>query len=270
MSRNLIAFGYYGGKNSKLNFILPQLQTPHRTYVELCGGSAAVLLNKSRVEVEALNDLADHVINFWRVLREHPAELIEQINLTPPGEAEFKRILSLPPSDDDVEMARRFYAHIAQAYAGIPTAAQHSFLGGVRLVNKRVHLDAVTERIRNVFIENTDASRLIIRVVNCQDALRRTPVLFYADPPYPADTRASASEYICEDFDHVGFLDTVLDAPEYCKFAISGYPNDLYDSRLAGWHRVEREVPLKAANFGARRTEVLWRNYELGMTVKLF
>ena len=62
--KNLIAFGYYGGKNSKLNFILPNLETPHKTYVELCGGSAAVMLNKPRAEIEVLNDLSNEVITF--------------------------------------------------------------------------------------------------------------------------------------------------------------------------------------------------------------
>lgn len=105
----MIAFGYYGGKNSKLNFILPQLETEHRMYVELCGGSAAVLLNKPPAEIEVLNDLADDVMVFWKVLREQPDELIRQINNTPAGEPEFKRILSLSPSNDEVETARRFF-----------------------------------------------------------------------------------------------------------------------------------------------------------------
>lgn len=266
----MIAFGYYGGKFSKLSFILPQLKTAHNVYVELCGGSASVLLNKPRAEVEVLNDRAGEVMTFWRVLRENPDRLIEQIQLTPPGEAEFKRILSLPPTDDEVEMARRFYIHVTQVYAAIPSSAQHSFLGGIRLKNKRENLAAVAERIRNVIIENTDAVRLITRVVNSEKPLRKTPILFYADPPYVPETRTSSNEYICEDFDHEAFLNAVLSAPNFCKFAISGYPNSLYDSRLAGWNRVELDVPLKAKNNGNWRKEVIWRNYPLMSSVDLF
>ena len=266
--KNLIAFGYYGGKNSKLNFILPQLNTPHRKYVELCGGSAAVLLNKPQVEVEVLNDLSGELITFWKVLREQPDALIRQIKLSPPGEAEFKRILSLPPTDDDVENARRFFMRVTQTYACIPSGVNQMFYGGSCVLKKRANLDLVAERIRDVIVENSDAVRLINRVETTIQSLRRTPVLFYADPPYVDETRESLDIYIHDAFDHEKFLDAVLNAPETCKFAISGYNNDLYNNALADWHRVEIDVPLKAGNFGEKRTEVLWRNYPLTATAR--
>src|SRR5437870_8781442 len=42
----MIAFGYYGGKFSHLDFILPLLPTTYRHYCEPFGGSAAVLINR--------------------------------------------------------------------------------------------------------------------------------------------------------------------------------------------------------------------------------
>jgi DNA adenine methylase len=39
--------------------------------------------------------------------------------------------------------------------------------------------------------------------------------------------------------------------------ALSGYPSELYDSKLRGWRRVEREAHADGAS---PRTEVLWLN----------
>lgn len=51
----LIAFGWYGGKFSHLDWLLPLLpETTH--YCEPFGGSAAVLLNRKPSPVETYND----------------------------------------------------------------------------------------------------------------------------------------------------------------------------------------------------------------------
>src|SRR2546422_1826517 len=42
----MIAFGYYGGKFSHLDFILPLLPTHFTHYCEVFGGSAAILINR--------------------------------------------------------------------------------------------------------------------------------------------------------------------------------------------------------------------------------
>ena len=83
--RKLIAFGWYGGKFSHLDWLLPLLPECHH-YCEPYGGSAAVLLNRRLLPVETYNDLDGEVVNFFRVLRNQKDELIEAIGLTPsPG-----------------------------------------------------------------------------------------------------------------------------------------------------------------------------------------
>ena len=268
MSKRIKVFGYYGGKNSKLNFILPQLETEHHTFVELCGGSAAVLLNKPRVEVEVFNDAADEVITFWRALRDHKDDLIQAIMDSPAGEAEFKYIIDAPPTDDIVERARRFYVHIVQVFGGMPNHRHHSFArGALRYRTAHSNLAAVADRMRDVVIENTDACRLITRLINSlKNRTDARPVLFYADPPYTADSRKSMGEYIHDDFDHDAFLAAITTAPSFCKFAVSGYDDARYNDALADWHRVELETRMTATrNNGGRRTEVLWRNYDVGV-----
>ncbi|WP_238361002.1 DNA adenine methylase [Iningainema tapete] len=83
MGKNkLIAFGWYGGKFSHLDWLLPLLPDSQH-YCEPFGGSAAVLLNRNPSLVETYNDLDGEVVNFFRVLREQKESLIEAIGLTP-------------------------------------------------------------------------------------------------------------------------------------------------------------------------------------------
>lgn len=61
----LIAFGWYGGKFSHLDWLLPILPTCHH-YCEPFAGSAAVLLNREPSPVETYDDIDGEVANFIR------------------------------------------------------------------------------------------------------------------------------------------------------------------------------------------------------------
>ena len=85
----LIAFGWYGGKYSHLDWLLPLL--PKAThYCEPFGGSGAVLLNRTPSPVETYNDLDGEVVNFFRILRDQQEDLIKAIGLTPFSKEEFR------------------------------------------------------------------------------------------------------------------------------------------------------------------------------------
>ena len=108
-SRKMIAFGWYGGKFSHLDWLLPLLPEAHH-YCEPFGGSGAVLLNRSPSPVETYNDLDGEVVNFFRVLREQRDELISQIAFTPFSREEY--YFAVSDQDDEIsplERARRFF-----------------------------------------------------------------------------------------------------------------------------------------------------------------
>ena len=67
-SKKLIPFGWYGGKFSHLDWLLPLLPECHH-YCEPFAGSGAVLLNRKPSKVETYNDLDGEVVNFFKVLR---------------------------------------------------------------------------------------------------------------------------------------------------------------------------------------------------------
>src|SRR5881397_3826020 len=122
-SRKLIAFGWYGGKYSHLDWLLPLLPACHH-YVEPFAGSAAVLLNREPSPVETYNDIDGEVVNFFRVLREQKEALIEAIGLTPFAREEFELAFSqTDQSLSDLERARRFFVLARQVRTGLAQRA---------------------------------------------------------------------------------------------------------------------------------------------------
>ena len=114
-----IAFGWYGGKFSHLDWLLPLLPYTHH-YCELFGGSAAVLLNREPSPVETYNDIDGEVVNFFRVLRDQKDKLIEAIGLTPFSREELSIAVSQPTNGlSDLERARRFFVRARQTRTGL-------------------------------------------------------------------------------------------------------------------------------------------------------
>src|SRR5687767_11780379 len=85
----LIAFGWYGGKYSHLEWLLPLLPLCQH-YCEPFGGSAAVLINRKPSPIETYNDLDGEVVNFFKALRDQREELVQAIGLTPFSKREFE------------------------------------------------------------------------------------------------------------------------------------------------------------------------------------
>jgi DNA adenine methylase len=106
-------------------------------------------------------------------------------------------------------------------------------------------------------------------VVLCDDALKiikredGEKTLFYLDPPYVHNTRASTDAYQHEmdESQHSALLEAI----KKCKGSVmlSGYPNGLYDKALGGWNRHDREIDNKVSGAKEKRemTECLWCNF---------
>lgn len=92
-------------------------------YCEPFAGSGAVLLNRFPSSVETYNDLDGEVVNFFRMLRSHKDELIEQIALTPFSREEFALSCQLDPNISNIERARRFYVRARQVRTGLAQTA---------------------------------------------------------------------------------------------------------------------------------------------------
>jgi DNA adenine methylase len=266
--KKLIAFGWYGGKFSHLDWLLPLLPHCHH-YCEPFAGSGAVLLNRAPSPVETYNDLDGEVVNFFRVLRTQKDALIEAIGLTPFSREEFSLACTLDPHLAPLERARRFYVRARQVRTGLAQTASlgrwancketsRAGMSGVisRWLGAVEDLPAIAERLLRVQIENRPA----LDVIRLYDSPR---TLFYCDPPYIHDTRGDAKAYSYEMTDqaHTALADVLNTVAG--RVAISNYQSDLMDYLYPAprWRKTIAP-PRTIHSTKDQRAEVLWTNYD--------
>ncbi len=261
-----IAFGWYGGKFSHLDWLLPLLPESHH-YCEPFSGSAAVLLNRKPSPVETYNDIDGEVVNFFKTLRDNADELTRQIALTPFSREELHIAVSGNKSEiTDIERARRFYVRARQTRTGLAqtssvgrwanckdtsragmSGAVSRWLGGVD------QLEDIARRLLRVQIENRPA----IDVINLYDSNK---TLFYCDPPYVHSTRGDSKAYKFEmtDEEHVVLSKTLNKIKG--KAAISGYSCELMNKLYKNWNRFDAEIKTTHTT-KEKRQECLWMNF---------
>lgn len=263
----LIAFGWYGGKFSHLDWLLPLLpQTTH--YCEPFGGSAAVLLNREPSPVETYNDLDGEVVNFFRVLRDEKDALIEAIGLTPFSREEFDLAISGPKEKlSNLERARRFYILARQVRTGLAQKASSGRWANCLLTSRAGMAGAVSRWLGAV----DDLSEIAQRLLRVQiehspaiDVIERydsEETLFYCDPPYPHGSRGDRNAYAYEltDDEHRKLSEVLHNVKG--KVALSSYHCDLMDELYSDWFYIE--APLKNCHsVKTPRREVIWINYD--------
>ena len=265
----LIAFGWYGGKFSHLDWLLPLL--PEAThFCEPFGGSAATLLNRKPSPVETYNDMDGEIVNFFQVLRNQKDDLIEAIGLTPFSREEFEKAISGPTQGiSELERARRFYIRARQVRTGLAQKASVGRWAHCRLTSRAGMAGAISrwlgaveglpliaQRLIRVQIEH-DSAISVIRRYDSADTL------FYCDPPYPHESRRDTSAYRYEmsDDDHRELSEVLHNVKG--KVALSGYRCDLTDGLYEGWRCIEAP-PRTVHSVKTLRQEALWVNYEIG------
>ncbi|HZP32333.1 MAG TPA: DNA adenine methylase [Candidatus Acidoferrales bacterium] len=264
--KKLIAFGWYGGKYSHLQWLLPLLPGCHH-YCEPFGGSAAVLINRHPSPVETYNDLDGEVTTFFRVLRDNGDLLVKAIGLTPFSREEFFIACSANVDKiSDFERARRFFIRARQVRTGLAQTASigrwancknttRAGMSGVvsRWLGSVDLLPEIAERLLRVQIENRPAVELIKLYDDKQ-------TLFYCDPPYPHASRTDSKAYGNEmtDCDHTELARALHRIRG--KAAVSGYRCDLTDTLYKDFRRFDAPAKL-CHSVKKRRQEALWVNY---------
>lgn len=276
-NRRRIIFGWYGGKYSHLDWLLPLLPECHH-YCEPFAGSGAVLINRPPSPVETYNDIDGDVVNFFRVLRDHQDDLIKGIALTPFSREEYH--LAIYGEEDgisDIERARRFYIRARQTRTGLAQTASlgrwanckdtsragmsgvvSRWLGGVEV------LDDIAQRLLRVQVENRPA----VDVIRLYDGPQ---TLFYCDPPYLHATRGDAKAYGFE-MDEAGHRE-LANVVSHCKgmVAVSGYDHPLMDELFPRkqWFKTLGADRTIHSTKGTRQ-EVLWTNFQPQKRLGLF
>lgn len=249
------ALKFYGGKWRIAPWIIEHFP-PHTHYVEPCFGAGSVLMRKEASELETVNDIDGRLVNFFRVLRDRPDDLIRVVGLTPWAKQEYD--LSKIESNNELEDARRFFAMSWMSINGAP------FPTGFRASKRRSSrgsippkdlvynsLVDVASRIKLVQIFNLDAIRFIRKFSSDDNQLT------YFDPPYPSPLRVGRFYGKHDDFD-----DSHSEAAELLRkskgyVVVSGYQcaeyKKLYEDH--GWARVDK---INYAQYNKKRVESIW------------
>ena len=255
---------WYGSK-IRLAQQIVRLLSEHRIYVEVFGGSAAILCTKVPAPVEYYNDLDGDVVHFYRMLRDRGPELRDKLLLTPYARAEHQAARrNYADVDDPMERARLFFLLVMESMngqMGRSWSRGRTHSAAAKFGSAVDRLPAAIQRLRDVQIENQDFRRLM-------PALDAPDTLFYCDPPYVHGTRRTPKAYRYEMTDeaHREFLDIATTVQGHV--VISGYRHPLYDAALVGWERHDFPVRRYAAVLvrstkavvRSRTVECIWRN----------
>jgi DNA adenine methylase len=291
---------WHGGKHYLAPKIValmpPRCQTPNSPaatdpgwlhYVEPFAGGLSVLLAIDPTGIsEVVTDRNRHLTNFWNVLkRPHTFEALNRIiAITPFSQIEYKTAADIVrdlgwtgiPIGGDIPMASTagnvlracaFFVACRQSLAGrmngFATLSRNRTRRGMNeqaaaWLSAVDGLPEIHERLKRVVILNDDA----IGVIRQQDGPR---TLFYLDPPYLHETRATTGEYEHEMTaeQHNDLLDLLGNIKG--RFLLSGYPSALYEqaARFFQWKRHDFEISNHASGAETKRimTECLWVNY---------
>ena len=253
---------YYGGKSpyrETCKWIVDQLPwSKDSLYIEPFCGMAGVLCGRSRVNTEIINDRNARLTNWWTVVRDHPEEFGQMLDLTHQMSRDgMQQAIADLDCEDPI---RRACAYTVVIYQGMihadgdiqfrrdySTATSRSKVWGSREVK------ALHNRTRLVQIENWDAVDLLQKTARIQDAV------IYVDPPYR--TAFHTCYRFVPDWEQ---LATVL-LEQKGSVAVSGY-NDEWDH--LGWRCESLSTYTTAYNANTAesvsndRIEKLWMNYD--------
>ncbi|MGW1246960.1 DNA adenine methylase [Streptomyces sp. NPDC002535] len=256
---------YFGSKQSLAPWLVSLLpQCGH--YVEPYCGSLSVLLAKRPSPMETVNDLDGDLMNFWRVLRDRPDDLIRVCALTPHSRAEM--LAAHEPTEDELEQARRVWVRLSQSLGGqlrkngwrhyVNPGAKGNFGMPSYLDGYVNRMAAVAERLHAVSLECMPALDVIAKYG------RHAEVLLYVDPPYLGTTREATTRYRHEmktEAEHRDLAAALTNCT--ATVVLSGYDSPLYADLYDGWHRYEQQTMTGNAKGGKDRTEVVWASRPL-------
>jgi len=174
---------YMGGKQRLIKTILP-LIPKHSRYVEVFGGSAAILLNKPPSAVEVFNDIDSKLINLFVTVRDHPKQFARYVQSLPYSRELYERWQRQIKNDElhgtQLEQAARFYYLLRSSFYGhvekgwrFATKSDEAS----RLYNSLGEVETIARRLQNVYLDHLDFRR-------CIKNWDRSDTFFYCDPPY--------------------------------------------------------------------------------------
>ncbi len=258
---------YAGSKYDCLDELLPKL--PYRgSFIDVFGGSGTVLFNRKGSKLDVYNDRHGGICAFYRVLRDHPLELTNRLEIIIHSREEWEWCLKTWDDPaiamNDVERAARWYYLVQNSFNGLGrsfgriTKATSPIAGVIQ--NKLPYFWLIHQRLRRAQVENLDWR-------DCINDYDNADAVFYLDPPY-MNADQSGYEHKFTVNEHIALLDRIQTMKGFV--ALSGYPNELYNSynwtKTYSWPRRDRANSQAVSDGNNRQsagnreimTEMLW------------
>jgi DNA adenine methylase len=248
-------FAYPGGKWPIRNLVVSCFPK-HQTYVDVFGGSASILLTKEPSKGEVFNDKNEEIVNFFRVVKHRPAELVERAKHWIHSRVLWMDQRSMAAPRDEVERAFRFWVLLADSFGARGMNFGTTREGIHSVTHARKYLDEVSKRLSGVQIENLD-------FIKCVRMFDGPDTFFYWDPPYRG-TKGGNSNYDLLTDDE--WKQMALAAREMKGKFLLSHTTDPFVLRLFKGYFVKHikvRVTLAKSNNPEPREEVLISNYRL-------
>jgi DNA adenine methylase len=249
-------FAYPGGK-WPIRHLVVSAFPGHKTYVDVFGGSAAILLTKEPSDGEIFNDKNSMLVNFFRVVKHRPAELAERARHWIHSRELWDEIrFAQSQPADEVERAFIFWARLQDSFGARGMNFGMAKIGIHSVTSSREYLDQVSQRLARVHIECCSFEKCI-RMYDSPDTF------FYLDPPYP-DTSGGKGNYDLLSLEEWASMRELLGKIKG-KFLLSCNDIPFVVKIFKGFHlrRITVRVTLAKNNSAERRKEILVSNYPL-------
>lgn len=192
-----------GGKSRLAKRIIDFIPE-HKTYIELFGNTASILLKKQRSNIEIYNDIDGDVTNFFMILRDNPLGLYNACNSLPYSEDVYNKFLKDSMPTNSLDKAVRFFYINRCGFLG-------SHIKGFRsnsidrnyskfYYSECERFFGVSKRFKGVEITNKDYKKILKKNINDYDAF------FFCDPPYYDGTNYYQNHFKLKDHSELANL----------------------------------------------------------------
>lgn len=253
----------YPGSKYRLARRFQRCFPPHRVYVDVFGGSGAMIARQEPRAVEVWNDLDFTVYNTLAAVKDARGcrEILRLLTTTSNDREQYqncKRILA----DENEPDTRRAWAFAVCGNIGF---SAHPALASGWVCHERQRRDFLTlparikwwhGRLRNVQLENRPWQEIV-------DIYDGPDVLLFCDPPYLAEVlRNRGDQYYQCQMDVAAHVELIERLRRIKGFAfICGYNHPLYTRHLFHWRRVTFSARETMGGKAGRRKEIAWLNY---------
>lgn len=243
---------WIGGKRRLADQLIPRFP-PHKCYVEVFAGGAALYFLRPPAEVEVINDINGELINLYRVVKNHLEEFVRQFKWALSSREVFKWVQDTPADTlTDVQRAARFYYLQHQCFGGkieSQSWGTATTTPAINLLRIEEQLSAAHLRLASTYIERRDWRR-------CIEQYDRPHTFFYMDPPY-WDTEGYGVEFPFGEYQDMAKVLAALQG----KAMVSLNDHPAIRECFAGFHMESLDINYTVgggARSADRRELVIW------------